>query len=61
MTYEEYSNKLINRLLLHGRKFVKYTCFRYGMLSKIVSGEKSDAFMEDYQYFVFTKSIKIFL
>lgn len=58
MTYEEYSNKLINRLLLHGKKFVDYSCFQYGMLSTAVSGEKSDAYIDDYQYFVFTKSIK---
>ena len=36
MTYEEYSNKLINRLLLHGKKFVDYSCFQYGMLSTTV-------------------------
>ena len=58
MTYEEYSNKLINRLLLHGKKFVDYSCFQYGMLSTTLSGEKSDAYIDDYQYFVFTKSIK---
>lgn len=31
MTYGEYCNKLINKLILHGRKFVEYSCFRYGM------------------------------
>lgn len=58
MTYEEYTNKLINRFLLHGKKFVDYSCFQYGKLSTIVGGEKSDAYIDDFQYFVFTKSIK---
>lgn len=58
MTYGEYCNKLINKLILHGRKFVEYSCFRYGMFSTITTGEISDAYIEDYQYFVFTKSIK---
>lgn len=58
MTCEEYTNKLINRFLLHGKKFVDYSCFQYGKTSTIVSGEKSDAYVDDFQYFVFTKSIK---
>lgn len=58
MTYGEYCNKLINKLILHGRKFVEYFCFRYGMFSTIATGEISDAYIEDYQYVVFTKSIK---
>lgn len=40
MTYREYTNKLINRFLLHGKKFVDYSCFQYGEISTIVSGEK---------------------
>lgn len=58
MIYDEYSNKLINKFLLHGQKFVDYSCFQYGKFSMIVSGEYSDALIDDYQYFVFTKSIK---
>lgn len=40
MTYEEYTNKLINRFLLHGKKIVDYSCFPYGRTYAIVSGEK---------------------
>lgn len=58
MTFEEYTNKLINSFLLHGKKFIDYSCFQYGKVSTIMSGEKSDSYTDDFQYFVFTKSIK---
>jgi hypothetical protein len=58
MKCEEEKNKLLNRFLLHGRSFVKCSCFQYGKMNTIISGEASDAYIDDFQYFVFTKSIK---
>jgi hypothetical protein len=58
MENEVICDKFINQFLLRGRKFVNYTCFRYGLYSAEVSGEIGEGFVDDFQYFVFTKSIK---
>lgn len=51
-------DKLINKFLLRGKAFVEYACFQYGQFNYIM-GEKPDArFIDDFQYFVFTKSTK---
>lgn len=54
----EFISKLINQYLLRGRKFVEYACFRYGYYNAQISGKIGNGFVDDFQYFVFTKSIK---
>lgn len=44
--------------MLRGRKFVEYACFRYGYYNAQISGKIGNGFVDDFQYFVFTKSIK---
>lgn len=51
-------DKYINRFLLRGKKFVEYACYRYGSVSAQISGEIGIEFVDEFQYFVFTKSIK---
>lgn len=58
MDNELICNKFINQYLLRGRKFVEYACFRYGDYNARISGEIGSGFIDDFQYFVFTKSIK---
>lgn len=58
MDNELICNKLINQYLLRGRKFVEYACFRYGYYNAQISGKIGNGFVDDFQYFVFTKSIK---
>lgn len=58
MDNEIICDKYINRFLLRGRKFVEYACFRYGLYNAQISGEVGSGFIDDFQYFVFTKSIK---
>lgn len=54
----EACDKLINRFLLRGRDFIDYACFPYGQYNATISGEPDAHFISDFQYFVFTKSIK---
>lgn len=58
MDNEIICDKYINQFLLRGRKFVEYACFRYGFYNAQISGEIVNGFVDDFQYFVFTKSIK---
>lgn len=58
MDNEIICDKYINQFLLRGRKFVEYACFRYGFYNAQISGEIGNGFVDDFQYFVFTKSIK---
>ena len=58
MDNEIICDKYINQLLLRGKKFVQYACFRYGLYNAKISGEVGNGFIDDFQYFVFTKSIK---
>ena len=51
-------DKLINRYLLRGKKFVDYACFQYGAYNVAISGKADAHFIDDFQYFVFTKSTK---
>lgn len=51
-------NKFINRYIFRGRKFVDYACFGYGYYDAKISGEIGSSFIDDFQYFVFAKSIK---
>ena len=51
-------DKLINRYILRGRKFVEYACFQYGKFSHLLSKEPDAGYVNDFQYFVFTKSTK---
>lgn len=50
--------KLINKFLLRGTRFVDYACFQYGACQSMISGEISQAYIDDFQYFVFVKSTK---
>jgi hypothetical protein len=47
-------DKLINRFILESRKFIEYTAFPYGTVDLLLSGEKNEKFVWDYEYFVFT-------
>lgn len=58
MDNELICNKFINQYLLRSRKFVEYACFRYGYYNAQISGKIGNGFVDDFQYFVFTKSIK---
>ena len=58
MNNELICNKFINQYLLRGKKFVEYACFRYGYYNAQISGKIGNGFVDDFQYFVFTKSIK---
>ena len=58
MDNELICNKFINQYLLRGRKFVENACFRYGYYNAQISGKIGNGFVDDFQYFVFTKSIK---
>ena len=44
--------------MLRGRGFIDYACFPYGQYNAMISGEPDAHFISDFQYFVFTKSIK---
>ncbi len=51
-------DKLINRYILRGKKFIDYACFQYGKYSYMLNREPDAGFINDFQYFVFTKSTK---
>lgn len=51
-------DKLINRYIYRGRKFIEYSCFQYGKYNYAIGEKPSAAFIDDFQYFVFTKSTK---
>lgn len=51
-------DKLINRFLLRGNKFVEYACFQYGAYNMVISGKPDAHYISDFQYFVFAKSTK---
>ena len=54
-------NKYINKYILRGRGFVWYACFRYGDAYLHITGEPDERFVDEYQYFVFTKSTKFLI
>lgn len=54
----EQCDKLINQFLIRGRNFVNHTCFQYGKLNTLITGELNSQYIDDFQYFVFTKSTK---
>lgn len=54
----EKCDKLINRYILRSEKFVDYACFQYGKYAFIINGEPDAGYINDFQYFVFTKSTK---
>lgn len=51
-------DKLINKFVLRGRKFIEYSCFQYGKYNYAITHEPDASFIDDFQYFVFTKSTK---
>lgn len=51
-------DKLINKFILRGKKFIDYACFQYGKYGYIISKKPDAGFISDFQYFVFTKSTK---
>jgi len=67
MKKEEYEklvkscNKLINKYIFLGKKFIGSSCFQYGKFTSYMSGELDAHFISDFQYFVFTKGIKTLL
>lgn len=55
---EKQCDKFLNRFLLRGKKFIDYACFPYGLYNATLKGEPDSNFVDDFQYFVFTKSTK---
>lgn len=51
-------DKLINSFILRARKFIEYGCFQYGKYQCAIGNKPDEAFISDFQYFVFTKSTK---
>lgn len=51
-------DKLIDKFILRGKKFIDYACFQYGKYGYIISKKPDAGFISDFQYFVFTKSTK---
>lgn len=51
-------DKLINRFILRSKTFVDYSCFRYGEFTFYNSNMINSGFIDDFQYFAFTKSTK---
>ena len=49
-------DKLINQYILRARKFIEYGCFQYGKYSFVISDSPDASFINDFQYFVLTKS-----
>lgn len=52
-------DKLINRYLLRGKKFVDYACFQYGAYNAAISGKADAHFIDGFQYFVLPKVRKV--
>lgn len=51
-------DKLINRFIFQSRKFVDYACFPYGLVDLVVHDQFTTKFVDDFEYFAFTKSTK---
>ena len=51
-------DKLINRFIFRSKKFIEYGCFQYGKYQYAISKKIDAYFVDDFQYFVFTKSTK---
>lgn len=51
-------DKLINRFIFRSKKFIEYGCFQYGKYQYAISKKLDAYFVDDFQYFVFTKSTK---
>ena len=51
-------DKYINQYILRARKFMEYGCFKYGKYSYAISKSPDASFIDDFQYFVLTKSTK---
>ncbi|MED2981297.1 DUF5677 domain-containing protein [Bacillus thuringiensis] len=51
-------DRLINRFIFEGKKFVDVSAHPYGLMDLIQYGEKSDKLLYDFEYFTFTKSTK---
>ncbi|WP_098743500.1 DUF5677 domain-containing protein [Paenibacillus sp. EZ-K15] len=51
-------DKIINKFIFESRKFVEYSAFPYGLLNNIKFQEKTIQLVYDFEYFVFTKSLK---
>ena len=51
-------DKYINQYILRARKFIEYGCFQYGKYSYAISKSPDASFIDDFQYFVLTKSTK---
>lgn len=48
----------MNNIRARAEEIVEYACFRYGYYNAQISGKIGNGFVDDFQYFVFTKSIK---
>lgn len=51
-------DKIINKYIHRGKGFVWYACFPYGKNHTEMTGDVDIRYVWDFQYFVFTKSIK---
>ncbi|WCT53836.1 DUF5677 domain-containing protein [Paenibacillus kyungheensis] len=51
-------DKIINKFVFESRKFVEYSSFPYGLLNDIKFQKKTIQLVYDFEYFVFTKSLK---
>ncbi|WP_059172303.1 DUF5677 domain-containing protein [Bacillus sp. FJAT-27445] len=51
-------NKLLNRFILHSKKFVEWSAFSYGAADLLQKREPNNKFTYDHEYFNFTKSTK---
>ena len=51
----------LNRYIFRAKGFINYACFQYGLYNYAMSEEVSAQFVDDFQYFIFTKSTKSLL
>jgi hypothetical protein len=51
-------DKLINKFIFESNKFIEYSAFPYGLLDNLMVNKKSSKLVYDFEYFVFTKSLK---
>jgi hypothetical protein len=51
-------DKLINKYIFESKKFVEFSAFPYGLLDNLMVNKKTSKLVYDFEYFVFTKSLK---
>lgn len=58
LNYLQTSDKLINKFILHSKKFVEWSAFSYGTADLLRHSEANNKYTYDHEYFNFTKSTK---